>query len=132
MYLMSDHIEKTIADYLGMIREAEAKVQRMKSAVNDLCELADKDPIFDDSDLEAPESGPRSVSYRSDEFYGKPLATSAKQILEDRSRANLGAIPFDDLFHTLAEFGYDFKGKDEKNRTHTQGTGTPFRVNVWL
>jgi hypothetical protein len=41
------------------------------------------------------------ATFRSDQFFGRPMATAAREILEQRGARNLGAISLDELFETM-------------------------------
>ncbi len=103
---------KTIEMVQGQIREVEDQLRDKKRMVNDLCRLAGRDPLYSDADTGA--SGV-VASIRSDEFYGKPLATVVRSVLEKRGAANLGAASVAEIYDAMVQGGYEFKGKNDDN-----------------
>src|SRR5690242_16828271 len=82
---VSDHVERTIEMVQAQISDLEQQLSEKKKIVNSLCGLAGRPPIYE----EEPSRGLTAI--RSDEFYGKPLATAVREVLERRKLANLGA-----------------------------------------
>jgi len=109
---MSSHYDQTIAELQKKLREQEVEVIKTKDMINRLCEFAGKPVIYTDTELQ-PSAGVASI--RSDQFYGQPLATAVRQILEMRQSADLGPATVRELYETLREGGYHFETKDEKN-----------------
>ena len=103
--------QKTIEKVIAQIASLEEEVVKKKEMVNSLCEMEGEQPRFPDV---ARNSLTSALTFRSDQFYGKPIATSVKEILEQRHARNLGAISLDDLFKTMKEGGFVFENKDEK------------------
>lgn len=112
---MSDHIQKTIADFRAKLERAESEVLRLKKTINDLCEMGGMPPVFAESDLD-PRSSAGSIAFSSDAFYGKPLATCIKMILDRRKASGLGAATIDEIYQPLANHGYHFEGKEENRK----------------
>lgn len=110
-----DHIERTIADFQVRLKKAEAEVIRYKKTINDLCEMANKPAIYPDSDLEEG-GGAVALQFTPDAFYGKPLASSIKMILEQRRSRNVGPVGLKELVDELQRGGYQFQGKEENRR----------------
>src|SRR6266436_3567472 len=52
------------------------------------------------------------TAVRSDQFFGRPMATVVREILERRTQ-KLGAIPLNDLFELMKAGGFQFENKDE-------------------
>jgi hypothetical protein len=52
---------------------------------------------------------------RSDEFYGQPLATAIRAVLEKRKGAGIGPAAVRDIYDTLGSGGFKFEAKDEDN-----------------
>jgi hypothetical protein len=111
---MSDHIDKTIQDYLVKHENHQREGVRIKRTLNDLCEMAGKPPMFSEEELA--DSGQRKTvgTFANDAF--KPLASCIKEILSARKAANLGAASTDDLYDTLLAHGYHFEGKEENRK----------------
>ena len=123
---MSDHIDKTIQDFRSKLEHAESEVIRLKRTINDLCELGQKPKLYTDEDLKIAPQG-KIASFSNDAFYGKPLSTCIKHILEARKLANQGAATVDELYTVLVQHGYHFDGKEENRKTILR---TMLRKNV--
>ena len=80
---MHEHVNKTIDMVQGQIGELESQLLEKKRMVNDLCGLASRPPIYGDAELTARRA---ASGARPDEYYGKPLATVVRMILEKRHR----------------------------------------------
>jgi hypothetical protein len=101
--------QKTIEKVSAQIASLEEEVVKKKEMVNSLCEMEGEQPLFPDV---ARISG--ALSFRPDQFYGRPVATSVKEILEQRHARKLGAISLDELFKTMKEGGFVFENKEDK------------------
>lgn len=109
-----EHIDLTISDFQQRLTKAMGEVIRYKKTINDLCEIAGKPPIYPESELE--EAGAAPLQFASDAFYGKPLASSIKMILEQRKARNNGPASIKELVDELQRGGYQFQGKEENRR----------------
>src|SRR5215211_4724578 len=103
--------QKTIEKVKAQIDALEEEVVKKKEMVNSLCEMEGEPPLFPNV---ARNSSTSAITFRADQFYGRPVATSVKEILEQRHGRNLGAISLDELFKTMKEGGFVFENKDEK------------------
>lgn len=92
---------------------AFCQVVKTKQLINLLCEHSGKPKIYQDADLD---SGTQSASVASDEFYGRPLGTSLRSILEKRKLAGNGPATPRELYDILIEGGYQFDTEVEQNR----------------
>jgi len=110
---MSDHINQTIADLQVKLQEQERVVTSTKLAINTLCEIASKPPIYPNA---GEETAGVSLSIASDEFYGKPLAAAMRTILEKRKLGGNGPASPRELYDALLEGGYLFDTEVEQNR----------------
>ncbi len=86
-------------------------VRRTKTAINAICEAFDLPLMYTDVD-HVPTIG---STIRSDQFYGQPLATCTRAILEMRKSANRGPASVNDIFDALTSGGYSFETKDADN-----------------
>lgn len=102
---MSEHIDQTIAALRKKIEEHEAAVIKTKTTINQLLELDGRPPMYADADLHAK---PAMLQLRKDLFFGKPLATCVRMILEARGAANQGGATTEELLEVLKDGGYDF------------------------
>jgi hypothetical protein len=107
---MSEHIQKTIEEAQSKLRELESEVSKTKQQINWLCGLAGQPSIF--ADTSAPKSA-GATSIRSDQFFGRPLATVAREYLELRKSSGLGAATLDDIYTALTTGGYGFGDSDD-------------------
>jgi hypothetical protein len=112
---VSDHIHKTIADFRAKLGRAENEVIRLKKTINDLCDMVGLPLAFGAAELD-PSGSSGGVSFSADAFYGKPLATCIKMILDRRKAADLGAATLDEIFQQLSTHGYHFEGKEENRK----------------
>jgi hypothetical protein len=109
---MSEHIIKTIEDLATQIAEREAEVVRLKKTVNDLCRLANAEPKYGGNELETSGS---STALRSDQFYGRPLATVIREYLQIRRARGQGPASPNAIYDALVSGGYVFETKVEEN-----------------
>jgi hypothetical protein len=109
--MSNEHVLKTIEMVQAQVRELEQQTLEKKRVANDLCKLADRPPCYADT------QGTSAVttSIRADEFYGKPLATAVRSILEKRAAANLGAATVSELYESLVIGGMAFEVKNDAN-----------------
>lgn len=110
---MSAHIKQTIIDLQAKLKAQEDEVIKTKQLINLLCEHTGLPPIYADSALAPASSG---VSIRADEFYGQPLATAIRSILEKRKLADRGPATPREIYDALVEGGYKFDTDSEPNR----------------
>jgi hypothetical protein len=112
---MSDHIRKTIEDALEELRKRENLVIESKRFINQLCAFGKLQPMYPEAEGDNVLGGGSSVIVRRNAFYGKPLATCVREILEMRKRAGHGEATLDEIMAALREGSYDLDGitKDE-------------------
>jgi hypothetical protein len=103
---MPAHLVETIRSLRSKIEEHEAAARKIKVTINQLLELDGKPPAYADVDLQAK---PTLMNLRKDQFFGQPLATCVKTILEARGAANQGGATTEELFEVLTQGGYDFE-----------------------
>ncbi len=104
-------LQSAVEVLLAKLEAQEQTVRDTKKMINDLLRHIGKEPMF--ADLAEP-SSTRSMSIRPDQFYGRPLATVAKEVLEAKGHA----MPAQDIMDALERGGYDFdaQGWKEKDR----------------
>src|SRR5712691_9393787 len=102
---MSDHIIKTIEQVREEISKAEAVILPKKLLVNQLCEMAGMQPIY--TGIEDSASTGSRLTIRRNAFYGKPLSTCLREILEMRASLPIKEASLDQIFDALKEGGYD-------------------------
>jgi hypothetical protein len=102
---MPDHLDETIRSLRTKIDEHETAAREIKVTVNQLLKLEGKPPMFADGDLQSKSA---LLNIRRDQFFGRPLATCVKLILEARGAENQGGATTEELFEVLKQGGYDF------------------------
>lgn len=70
-------------------------------------------PMYQDTELH--EGGSVSLSIQGDQFYGQPLATCIRQILEMRKALKQGPATVNEIFGALVQGNYQFETKNEDN-----------------
>jgi hypothetical protein len=106
---MSDKLGAAVEALEEDLIQQEAEVADTKRMINSLRRRMGLDPLYD-------EAVRASSSIRADHFYGKPLATAAREYLE--MRKNKGAVDSAEILEGLRSGGFDFKAtgwKDEKD-----------------
>ena len=106
---MSERFVGAIEAIQITIGQLEKSLSEKKMAVNELCRMAERPPIYHEI------ANGRSMSIRPDEFYGKPLASVLRSVLEKRGRDVLGAATVEEIYEAMAEGGYQFKSKNIDN-----------------
>lgn len=96
------HVVGTIELLQSQIREMDREIAETKRTVNVLCKRINRTPIYHDTEPT------QTTSHRSDEFYGKPLASVVRTILERRQAAGLGAASVDTIFNAMKNGGFLF------------------------
>jgi len=110
---MSNHIMKTVEDLEIKLSEQVAAVNTTKKLINQLLEMTGASPRY--LDIDAEQKNGVSLSVRSDQFYGRPQATSVREILEMRKALNKGPATLNDIYSALIEGGYASDTKNEDN-----------------
>ena len=105
-----DHKSKTIADLQEKLKTVEQEANKIKRAINLLCELDGKQPMYSNFD----EMSKATTQLNGDEYHNMPQATAITQILERRKSANLSPVTIDEIYDDLLAGGFQFtKGKNE-------------------
>jgi hypothetical protein len=102
-------VAETIAKLSAEITAEEAATRRKKETVNTLCSILGQAPAYALEEQKA--SLPTSI--RSDQFYGQPLASAVRTILEMRKQRGLGAAQNGEIYDALKAGGYEFDTKSE-------------------
>jgi hypothetical protein len=110
---MSENIQRTITELQQHLNDLEADAIDTKRTINSLCRRINQPPIYPDAQLERSQGITTPV--RGDEYYGKPLATVVRWVLEARQAANLGPATINELYDAMAKGGYLFDAKSEDN-----------------
>src|SRR5690349_12766590 len=109
---MSEHVTQTIALVQQEIDSLTQQLAEKKRMVNGLCNLIKQPPMYADADL-IPSSGMGPT--RADEYYGQPLATAIRMILERRQLAKLGPATVNEIYDALIAGGYKFNTTVEEH-----------------
>jgi hypothetical protein len=99
---------------IGRLKEQQQAVIDTKKSINTICSAANEPPMFPESELRGESRGP-SLSIQSDQFYGQPLATSIRDILEMRRMLKQGPASVNEIFEALEQGGFKFETKNEEN-----------------
>lgn len=108
---MSEHLHLSIADFQAQITADEKRLADDKRLVNRLCGKAGIPALYQDAELESSVSS----GIRADEFYGRPLATVMREVLQKRRAANAGPASVQEIFDALRAGGYLFSTKNDEN-----------------
>ena len=108
---MDSTTASTIDKIQAQIDILEEQIDKKKETINTLCELEGEPVRYPDvgEDRAKP-----LTAFRSDQFFGRPMATAAREILEQRGARNLGAISLDELFDTMKAGGFAFDNKNDQ------------------
>lgn len=104
-----EFVSKTIEMVQGQILALEQQTAEKKRTVNNLCVAIGRPPVYA---ITEPNPG-ASVGIRSDEFYGRPLASAARSVLEKRAASSLGAAPLDEIYAGMLQGGFRFEAKND-------------------
>lgn len=110
MVVSSPDYEKIIDGLVKVIEEAERKVAEQKRVVNGLCETAGRPLLYSNIDAA---SSVNLGNIQPDQFYGQPLATAMRSILEMRKATGRGPATVREIYDTLTQGGFKFEAKDE-------------------
>lgn len=113
---MDEATKATIDKFRLKLEGIEAQARKIKIAINGLCELEGEPLMYPDADADGQAGGFSASSFpiqRSDQFFGRPMATVAREILAWRATKQLGAVSLEELFAVMVQGGFDFEGKDE-------------------
>ncbi|MGE0062336.1 MAG: hypothetical protein AB7T86_09685 [Xanthobacteraceae bacterium] len=106
---MTKTLEQAISELANEIAQDEAALRKKKESVNTLCAVDGRAPMYQIEDAQA--ALPTAI--RSDQFYGQPLASAVRTILEMRRQQNLGAASINEIYEALVAGGYLFNTKSE-------------------
>jgi hypothetical protein len=106
--MYDEHVSRTIELVQGQVLNLEQELAEKRRMVNGLCGLIGRAPVY--ANVE-PAPG-ASVGIRGDEFYGKPLSSAVRSILEKRAAAGLWAATLDEIFDAMLQGGFKFEAKN--------------------
>jgi hypothetical protein len=104
---MTDKLSAAIEALEEDLVRQETEVADTKRMINSLRRRMGLEPLYADETAQ-------SSTLRPDQFYGKPLATAAREYLERRKQACL----VDEVLQGLKKGGFDFKGTGWKEKDY--------------
>ena len=107
---MKDELKQAIEVMERRLAEQVAKVASTKKLINELCAEAGEAPRYADVSTDA---GPGR--FRSDQFYGQPLSSAVREIMEIRKAGGLGAASVNEIYDALIKGGFHFDAKGDEN-----------------
>jgi hypothetical protein len=107
---MSQHVTETINLVQQQIQNLQRELSEKQRMVNSLCDLIGQTRLYADTSVS---SGLRAL--RSDQYYGQPLATAIRMVLERRQAAGQGPATVSDIYDDLVAGGYLFNAKSDEN-----------------
>ena len=102
--MSDDRYTPAIEALIEEIEAQERDISASKRMVNSLCKKAGLEARYEEADTDSASGS--GLTLRSDQFYGKPLATAAQDLLSAWKRK--GAIPAEEIFKGLVAGGFDF------------------------
>lgn len=106
---MTKTLDQAIDEIVADIGKLEVQIREKKTTVNTLCAVAGRVAMYQ---LDEPEqAAPNRI--RPDQFYGQPLASAVRIILEMRKAQNLGAATNNEIYDALIAGGYTFNTKTD-------------------
>lgn len=102
----------------ALLEELQLQLEQVadtKKTINSLLRRIGKEPQF--PDVEAEQAGFGSGRIRTDQFYGRALATSVEEFLENRKKATgEQACTSNEILVGLEAGGFDFKAQGWKDK----------------
>jgi len=109
---MSENIKKTVLELQQHLQSIEDEAADTKRTINSLCKKMGAPILYTDVDTR---SAIATGAVRPDQYYGKALATVAREILEARQAMNLGPASVAELYDKMVEGGYVFDTNNADN-----------------
>jgi hypothetical protein len=110
--IMSEQFVAVIETLQTELQEKEQEAADLKKLINSLCIKAKMPLLYNDVELQTNRSAGK---FRSDHFYGQPLASAVREILTARKAAGQGAASVSDIFNVLSSGGFKFETSNEDN-----------------
>ena len=108
---MDNAFAPAIAALQAELAELDRKSRELKGTINVLCKHGGQPELY--ANL-ATETGAATVAgIKADTFYGKTIATAAREYLEMRKATNLGPATPREIYEALIEGGYQFEAKSK-------------------
>jgi hypothetical protein len=110
---MSTSIEAAISEIKEKIAAKESEILPLRITVNELCKIAglpEEYPNLSSSGT-ASTTATTTLTWRSDQFFGRPLATCVVEYFEARKKvAKEGPATIDEIYDALNAGGFKFEG----------------------
>jgi len=106
---MSDKLTAAVEALQEELEKQLSEAADTKRMINGLLRRMGKEPLYTDTSDDA-----QSSTIRADQFYGKPLATAAREFLERRKQA----CAAEEVLEGLKRGGFDFKGTGWKDKDY--------------
>lgn len=109
-----DHFGPAINQMVVEIEKLDREAGELKRAVNKMCELGGRAPMYKVDDSQAK----GTASLRRDHFFGVPLATAVRQFLVmrgDPKAGGQGAATVNEIYSALVKGGFSFETKSALN-----------------
>lgn len=111
LYNAIEELQAQMRPLEDQIRPILDQINAKKELVNQLCVHAGAQRIY--LDLDEGKAITASLGpILPDQYFGKATATVVRDILERRKKANLGAIPLQDLYEAMKAGGFEFDSRD--------------------
>jgi hypothetical protein len=107
-----DAVTKVLSGLEQDLRAQLEAVRETKTMINKLCKMSGMSERYPDAHDRGAEGG---EAIRSDQYYGKPLATAVREYLEYRKARHLGPATASEIHRALVGGGYQFDTKDDLN-----------------
>lgn len=104
-------LDGIIQGLVKVIEEAEHRLAEQKRVVNGLCLTAGRAAVYQDVDKKTATAQLGNI--QPDQYYGQPLASAIRAILEMRRANGRGPATVREIYDTLCEGGFKFEAKDE-------------------
>lgn len=118
-----DALQGAVTALLAKLQGQEQMVLDTKKTINGLHHHMGKPPMFDLDEAVKPRS---TLAIRPDQYYGKPMATMVKEILEAHGQAMSAA----DIIAILEKGGYDFSKHDWKDKDRLRAFTITLSKNI--
>lgn len=107
--LAAPDLDPVIKGLVSVIEAAEEKIAEQKRVVNGLCLSAGRPIMYADIERKSGDL----IFIRTDEFYGQPLATAMRSVLEKKRAGGNGPATVREIYDALISGGFKFEAKDE-------------------
>jgi hypothetical protein len=109
---MSENIESAIDEVQQRIVALQKEVTAQKRAVNILCGIVGREPLYAGADIE--ESHHQTATTR-DLYYGQDIADVIEDILRRRKQASKGSATVSEIYDAMKAGGFRFDAKNDDN-----------------